>query len=141
MSYTYSNGNIVLARLLEIIVSGIYDFFSFFIKDHNKGLDVIDKILIVEPFQMGDVIALSILIGPLKKRFPKSSLFVLTQKKNKDIFQFDDRINVITSEFPWSDYKKKFNFKRYFRLLKDLIIYRTLRINIGIDPRGDINLK
>ena len=45
---------------------------------------------------------------------------------------------MITSEFPWSDYDKKWNLKRYFKLLLDIIRIRKLRIGMGIDPRGDI---
>ena len=138
MPYTYSKGNIFFARLLEVIVFIIYKSFNFFIKPTSKVQIGINKILIIEPFQMGDVIALSVMIEPLKKKFPNSLIMILTKEKNKNVFEFDNRINVITSEFPWSDYDKKWNFKRYIKLFSDIIRYRKLRISIGIDPRGDI---
>ena len=137
MAYIYSKRNVISSKLLEIVSFILYRIFSL-LKLKNKDRYEIDNILIIEPFQMGDVISLSVMIEPLKKKFPQSSVFILTQRKNKDVFEFDKSISVITSEFPWSDYEKNWNLKRYIRLLKDIISYRKLKISIGIDPRGDV---
>ena len=137
MAFTYSKKNIILARLLEIIAYILYKAFNIFnpqIKVHDK----IYKILIVEPFQMGDVISLTIMFEPLKKKFPDSSIIVLTKNNNERFLNFDKRVSVITSEFPWSDYNKTWAIKRYIKLFRDIMNFRKLRINAGMDPRGDI---
>ena len=137
MAYSYSRKNVVLAGILEKTAFNIYKIFNIR-KPKAAGLDKIEKILIIEPFQMGDVASLSVMIEPLKKKFPESSIILLTKTRNENIFEFDGRIKVITSEFPWSDYDKKWSLNRYFKLLVDIFRIRKLRIDIGIDPRGDI---
>ncbi len=137
MAYTYSRKNVVLAGMLEKTAFNIYKIFNIR-KPKAAGQDEIEKILIIEPFQMGDIASLSVMIEPLKKKFPESSIILLTKSGNENIFEFDGRIKVITSEFPWSDYNKKWSLKRYFKLFIDIIQIRKLKISIGIDPRGDI---
>ena len=73
-----------------------------------------DNILIIEPFQMGDVISLSVMFEPLKKEFPESSIIILTKRNNEKFLNIDKRISVITTEFPWSDYDKKLARKTIF---------------------------
>ena len=137
MAFTHSKKNIIASQLLEIIVHIFYKIFSFF-NLRNQLNDKIDKILIIEPFQMGDVISLSVMFEPLKKKFPETSIIVLTKNNNERFLNLDKRISVITSEFPWSDYNKTWAVKRYIKLFTDIMNFRKLKINIGMDPRGDI---
>ena len=137
MAYTYSKKIVILARALENTAFYIHKIFSIR-KTKAEGEGEIEKIMIFEPFQLGDVVSLSVMIEPLKNKFPSASIFILTKSGNENIFEFDPRVNVITSEFPWSDYKKKWSLNRYFKLLLDIIRIRKLKIDVGIDTRGDI---
>ncbi len=137
MGYTYSKKNVILAQILEKVVFYIYKAFNF--RKSKPGLpDEIKKILIIEPFQLGDIVSLSVMIGPLQKKFPEATIYILTKAGNENIYEFDKRVNVITSEFPWADYNKTLSPKRYFKLLADVFRIRKLKIGTGIDPRGDI---
>ncbi len=137
MAYTYSKINLIPAQLLEKAVFYIYKVFNYW-NSKPARQDEVKKILIIEPFQMADIASLSVMIEPLKNKFPESSIYILTKTANENIFEFDKRVNVITSEFPWSDYDKKWNLKRYFKLLQDIFRIRKLKIGLGIDTRGDI---
>ena len=137
MSYIYPTKYVIYAKILEVTAYIIYKFFNLF-ETRTGSLEKFNKILIIEPFQMGDVISLSVMFEPLRKEFPASSIIVLTKRNNERFLNFDKRISVITTEFPWSDYDKKWAIKRYFKLFRDIISFRKLKINIGIDPRGDI---
>ncbi|MEJ2615461.1 MAG: hypothetical protein P8Z35_10915, partial [Ignavibacteriaceae bacterium] len=137
MAYTYSRKNVTLAQILEKTVFYIYKIFSFR-KAKINVREKIEKILIIEPFGLGDVASLSVMIGPLKNTFPESSIYILTKSGNENIYDFDKRVKIIISEFPWTDYSKRWSLKMYFNLLVDIFRIRKLRICIGIDPRGDI---
>ena len=137
MAYNYSRKNVILAQTLEKAAFYINKAFSFR-KSKSEEINKIKKILIIEPFQMSDVASISVMIGPLKNKFPETLIYILTKTGNENIYEFDNRVKVIASEFPWADYNNRWNLKRYFRLLVDIFRIRKLRIGIGIDPRGDI---
>ena len=137
MAYTYSRKKVILAQALEKTVFYINKAFSFR-KSKSEEINKIKKILIVEPFQMSDIASISVMIGPLKNKYPDILIYILTKSRNENIYEFDQRVIVITSEFPWADYNKSWNLKRYFKLLIDIFLIRKLGIDIGIDPRGDI---
>ena len=137
MAYTYSRKYAILAQKLEKAVYYIYKAFSFR-KSKTEEIKEIKKILIIEPFRMSDLASLSVMIEPLKNKYPETLIYILTKTGNENIYEFDKRVNLIASEFPWSDHKKRWKLNRYFILLADIYRIRKLGISIGIDPRGDI---
>ena len=137
MSYTYSKKIVMLARGLEKTAFYIYRIFSIR-KPKIEERDEIEKILIIEPFNVGDVASLSVMIDPLRNKFPETPIYIFTKTGNENIFEFDQRVNVVTSEFPWSDNSKKWSLMSYFKLAAHIFQIRKQKISIGIDPRGDI---
>jgi hypothetical protein len=106
MAYIYSKKIVALAQILEKTVFYIHKIFSF--RKQRAGVEnETEKILILEPFKPGDVASVSVMIEPIKDSFPGASIFILTQARNENIFEYDQRVNVLTSEFPWSDYKNR----------------------------------
>ena len=69
MAYTYSKKIVILARALENTAFYIHKIFSIR-KTKAEGEGEIEKIMIFEPFQLGDVVSLSVMIEPLKNKFP-----------------------------------------------------------------------
>lgn len=138
MAYTYSKKKAVLARVLEA--------FSFVIlKGLRLGKEKFDttqdfkKILIIEPFQMGDVVSLSVMFEPLLKKYARASITILTGEHNENIKEFDERIKLITTAFPWANYKKEvLKIKKWLKLFSDIKKIKKLKFELGIDPRGDI---
>jgi len=137
MPYHYSKKNIYLSHLLEVI-GGLFFFSINLFK--NRKFNTPQKILIIEPFQMGDVISLTPMLEPIKKHFPKADIYILTKANSGFILQYDIRIKeILYTEFPWSDYGSKMgDYQRWFYLLKKLNQFKKYHFDIGIDTRGDV---
>ena len=95
------------------------------------------KILLIEPFQMGDIIALSALFEPLKKRYPEAQVFVLGKKGPVAVARFLKEVDeVLEAPFPWSAKgSEKASWKEWFKAMWEL---RVHRFDLGIDVRGDV---
>lgn len=106
----------------------------------GNGLSGIKNILLVEPFQMGDILSLTPLIDPLQKKFPGAKISFLTKPGSGAVMQYDSRIHKIyTSDFPWSDHGvKKFRLGRVLASFLFAFSLRKERFDLGIDSRGDI---
>jgi ADP-heptose:LPS heptosyltransferase len=132
----YPRHTVVLSRLLEVV------FFPFaaLIRKAARNHEV-KRILIVEPFNLGDVISLAIMFEPLRRRFPKAQIHLLTKGLGNEIYREDPRITKIHAfEFPWAKRGRKWdprtlNLCAFFQLIRKL---RKASFDIGIDTRGDI---
>lgn len=96
-----------------------------------------EKILIIEPFNLGDVVGLSIMFDPLLKRFPHAEIHLLCKHYGRELYAHDSRVSRIHEfEFPWSgQVQGGFSWRGFFRLLREL---RGEHFDIGIDTRGEI---
>jgi ADP-heptose:LPS heptosyltransferase len=137
MPYIYSNKKLVQTKILERVSSII--LFPFQKNERKRSKDV-KSILLIEPFQMGDVLSLTPLIEPLKKKYNNAKIFVLTKPGSGGILKFDSRISeVLSIDFSWSDYGlKSQKLKRIFNSLNYVFSLRKHSFDIGIDTRGDI---
>lgn len=137
MPYTYQTKQRVFAQLLEIgAVALLWPLLLISKKRHKK----ISKILLVEPFQMGDVLSLTPMIDPLLNQFPDAEIFILTKPSSGVVLECDKRIKqVFKIDFPWSDYGyKKNSLKRVIGMLSATIRLRGYNFDLGLDTRGDI---
>jgi ADP-heptose:LPS heptosyltransferase len=99
------------------------------------------SVLLVEPFQMGDILSLTPLIDPLLTRFPGCKLFFLTKPSSAAVLRLDTRVTgVIEFDFIWSDYglKRKVNMGYLLRLIRLMWALRRYHFDLGIDTRGDV---
>ena len=80
MAYTYSRKIVKLARVLEKTAFYIHKIFSIR-KSKVEGPGEIDKILMIEPFQLGDVASLSVMIEPIRNKFPAASIFIINKSR------------------------------------------------------------
>lgn len=132
----YPRHTVTLSRLLELVFSPLAILIRKAALNHE-----VKRILIVEPFNLGDVISLSIMFEPLRRRFPKAEIHLLTKGLGMEVYRKDPRIAEIHAfEFPWAKRKKKWD-SRTLNLCAFLRLFRKLhraRFDIGIDTRGDI---
>jgi ADP-heptose:LPS heptosyltransferase len=138
MPYKYSYKTIFFSRILEI--AAFICLFPQRLFLRNKKSEV-NNILLIEPFQMGDIVALSVLFDPLKQKYPAANIFILTKNSNRHILDHDDRIKqVLTTDFPWSDHgEKKISWKRLKNVWKYILALRKeYQFDIAIEPRGDV---
>lgn len=130
----------IINRVLEIcfwLLSTIIKFFNKIVPYENSAMNI----LLIEPFQLGDVISLSTVFRPLKDKYPDCNIYILTKTSNAHLFENDYRVaGVLTAEFPWSDHgaKRYGTIQRWKNLLVQLNKIRRIDFKFGIDTRGDI---
>jgi ADP-heptose:LPS heptosyltransferase len=131
----YSKYKIFFARLLE------YMFLPTLLFIRAKRQQKITKILIIEPFNLGDAISISVIIDPLREKFQDADIHLLLKKVGTKIYEKDERIKkIITYEFPWAKRRDKFNLKiiDFVKLFFFLILLKKEKYDIAIDCRGEI---
>jgi len=133
--YHYSASKILVARALEILFLPL----AWCLNLCRAG-DV-RRILILEPFGLGDAALLAVMLAPLKNKFPAAEIHLLLQPGNTELFSRDPRVTCAHGfVFPWARRTNKLAFTNYpwialFRFLRGL---RRLRFDIGIDARGEV---
>lgn len=135
MGYTYSRRTIRWARCVEVLSFILLKGLGWLRRSPDAG-GAVRSILLVEPFQLGDVISLSVLLDPLKSLWPEARITVLTQPKNGELFKYDTRVHcTATSSFPWSQGGRG-SWLGMWKMLADL--RRKGGFDVGIDTRGEI---
>lgn len=91
----------------------------------------------IEPFQMGDIAALSALWKPLKSRFPKAKIWVLGKKNAVDLAgHFEEVDEAVSATFPWTEKGSK--MKAFKSWLSDMRALNKHGFDLGLDVRGDV---
>jgi ADP-heptose:LPS heptosyltransferase len=132
----YPRPTVILSRLLELVFFPL----GFLARRPNEHLQS-RRILIVEPFNLGDIVSLSVMLDPLRRRFPGTEIHLLVKPAGKVLYKNDQRIAMIHSfEFPWASREKTLLVGRIklLPLIKMIRKLRSLEFDIGIDTRGDI---
>jgi len=97
-------------------------------------------IVVIEPFQLGDVLSLAVMIDPILAKFPEARIVLWCHTKAADVFRGDKRIwKTVTAPFPWSSRgSKRGSVAEWRAVLASCREVSRLRPDVGIDPRGDI---
>lgn len=126
----------MLSRLLELLFLPIL----LVTKKTLRNIPI-RTILLIEPFNLGDLVSLSVMLDPLRRRFPQSEIHLLVKPLGINLYKHDSRIAMIHPfKFPWAEIEKKFLLGsiRIFALIKMIRELRSIGFDIGIDTRGDI---
>lgn len=136
MPYRYSRRTELLTKAIEL--TALLVLWPLFLVRKEKA--IVNRILLVEPFQMGDVLSLTPMIRPLLRKYPGAEIYVLTKNSSGAILKYDSRIkDVLLIEFHWTKYGKKGNLLfEVWPVLSDVLKLRRFQFDIGIDTRGDI---
>lgn len=116
--------------------------FKFCPRKKSIKSDIIN-LLIIEPYQMGDVVSISSMFDPILQFNKNIRIFLLIKNSNLNIYENDDRVyQQLVVNLPWTIHGK-LNFiafiknTRFFlKSLKD--IRQNYFFNFGLEPRGDI---
>ncbi len=102
-----------------------------------RGLDDVRRILILEPFRVGDAALLRGMFTPLHERFPRAEIHLLLHPCAAALYAGHAgvaRIHAIA--LPWvNNPGVRAGWRASFRFLREL---GGLRFDLGIDPRGDV---
>lgn len=135
----YSRKSIFLARLLEVIMNAVkWAFLIGRSSLEHKAQE--PRIVLVEPFQMGDVLSLAVLIEPLRNRFPECKIIVWCHARNRMVYENDRRVwRIVCARFFWSDRgSKRASIRDWISIIRSVREMRSIQPTIGIDARGEI---
>lgn len=124
-------------RLLEIIG---YIVTLAFIKNtyENKKNLKYKKILIIEPYGLGDCVYLEMTIRSMLLICPDTEFYILCNKDWFPLFNFSNKIITIDSSALPLGKNPNYNLISFFKLYRILSFLRRNKIDLGIDFRGDI---
>lgn len=129
----YSNTKVIVARILE------YFFLPALIFTRKSKRTSEAKILIVEPFHIGDAVSLSVMLDPLRERFPNHEIHLLLQNTPAKLYENDKRVSYIHRHvLPWAKRANKYNVADFLETAKTILFLRRERFLVGIDVRGDV---
>lgn len=97
------------------------------------------RFLIIEPFGLGDLVYLTAMLEPIKKRYPEAFIGVVCDSKWKEFLEnHRDVDKVHDSNLFWSTHNKSLNLKSLYDFFKFCLVLRKEKYDVGFDIRGDI---
>ena len=138
MPYVFPMHKVFAARVMESMFYVKAALSGALARDDRRLLDA-KSVLLIEPFQLGDVVSLSSVLQPLKDMLPDARLVLLTQASTADVLRADPRIDdVIACPFPWVRGNDR-SAAGWRACLKALRAIRAKGgFDVGIDTRGDV---
>ena len=101
----------------------------------------IERILVVEPWLLGDVVIATAALKALRGLFPNAHITLLGKQHASDLLQNSTLADeVIVYDLPWTARTSKYDLKRYdFDSIRDLIArLEARRFDLSIDARMDV---
>ena len=135
----YSQRKIIASRVLEQVFSLFKPVFLRNAPQKTQSITT-PTIVLIEPFHMGDVLSLAVMIDPLKEYFPSAKILIWCNTGNAQIYQSDPRVHkILHGPFPWSSRgSKRGTISEWLAVLRSCWEMRTHHPDIAIDTRGDI---
>lgn len=135
-SLVYPKYMVFASRLLELLFFPLAKLIK-----HNISANGVKKVLIIEPFGLGDAVSLAIMLDPLREKFPLAEIHMLLKPANTDLYLHDDRVTQVHLIcMPWIKSKTTSEgfCAGWYRLGKFIFRMRRMNFDIGIDTRGEI---
>jgi ADP-heptose:LPS heptosyltransferase len=87
---------------------------------------------------LGDASFLSVMLDPLKERYPHAEIHLLIQEKCAVLYRNDPRVAKIHAcHLPWIDRRGE-GASRWSQLLRTVFVLRKEKIDMAMDVRGEI---
>ena len=122
---------VILIKLIDKHVGNLLcNFLALFNKKKaSDNLKIINKVLVIQLWGIGETILTLPAIGALRRRFPKAEINVLATSRNKDVFfnnkNIDNAISIKLNPFSILGFLSR-NIKKY-----DLVIDMEEYLNIS----------
>jgi ADP-heptose:LPS heptosyltransferase len=101
----------------------------------------IQRILVIEPWNIGDVVLATPILADLRARFPQASISILAKSYARELLEGSDLVDeVIVCDLPWTAPKNKYRFSvALLRQMRELVrSLRQRRFDVTFDARMDI---
>ena len=128
----------------KLFILGVLDFIArglHFFRVPHASRDHPRKILVLEPWGIGDVVLSTPLLRALRTHFPAAHIALLAKPHAESLLENTGLIDeLIPFDFPWTAFSGKFRLGRY-RLREMAALIRRLRssdFDLSLDARRDI---
>jgi ADP-heptose:LPS heptosyltransferase len=101
----------------------------------------IHRILVIEPWNIGDVVLATPVLAELRVRFPRARISLLAKAYARELLDGSGLVDEwIVCDLPWTAQKNKYRFtSRVLREMRDLVVsLRARRFDVVLDARMDI---
>lgn len=105
------------------------------------GAESFRRILVIEPWNIGDVVLATPMLADLRARFPKAHIAILAQPYARDLLAESGLVDdVIECDLPWTAQRNKYRLTpAVLRRMRDLVRkLRHERFDVTFDARMDI---
>lgn len=141
MAQTWTVSRKRRALLKAVDVVGRIAFAPFRLRRRTRRQRDIRRILVIEPWKIGDVVLATPILAELRARFPRAHIAILAQPYARDLLAESSLVDeVIDCDLPWTAQKNKYRVTP--AVLRDLrALIRRLRnesFDVTFDARMDI---
>ena len=101
----------------------------------------VQRILVIEPWNIGDVVLATPLLAELRVRFPRARISLLAKSYARELLDGSGLVDeLIDCDLPWTAQKNKYRFTPpVLREMRDLVVsLRERRFDVVLDARMDI---
>ena len=101
----------------------------------------VHRILVIEPWNIGDVVLATPMLAQLRVRFPGAKISLLAKSYARELLDGSGLVDeLIVCDLPWTAQKNKYRFTpRVLRQMRDLVaLLRRRRFDVAFDARMDI---
>jgi len=101
----------------------------------------VQRILVIEPWNIGDVVLATPMLAELRLRFPGARISLLAKSYARELLDGSGLVDeLIVCDLPWTAQKKKYRFTpSVLRQMRDLVVsLRERRFDVVLDARMDI---
>lgn len=133
-----------LIRMAEVIARPLLAVVERFRQRPKGTSDKVNKILVMEYWNLGDIVMLSPFLRSLRIHFPSASISLLTSPKAAPLLEHQGLVDrVITVRVPWAQHYsrwRKYNpFSRlWLELLRTLRLLHNQQFDLAFTVRADI---
>ena len=101
----------------------------------------IHRILVIEPWNIGDIVLATPMLAELRLRFPRARISLLAKSYARELLDRSGLVDeLIVCDLPWTAQKNKYRFTPpVLRAMRDLVVsLRERRFDVVVDARMDI---
>ena len=142
MAQTWPVSRARIAALKAVDVAGRIVFAPFrALRRAGNRPGAIERILVIEPWNIGDVVLVTPFLSALRDRFPGARISLLARPYARELLANTGLIDeVIDAELPWTAPSHKYRFDAAARRhMRDLIVtLRERKFDVTIDARMDV---
>jgi len=123
----------ILTLISDLVGHVLFFPFRFFVEPAPIRPNAVGRILLIRTAYLGDVIMTLPILKPLKERFPKASVTVLTSSGGREILQNNPYVDDVIVYEPFWFYPSR--FRGYLTFLSG---FRKRSFDLVIEARADI---